>query len=97
MAESDHYFAKPIASETGLHILKRGATVSSEMLAFERVKEQLQARMVQEATAKVRQAALEKIEKEYPIAAPSAETLEGWRQDLLKQATAGEPAKASAP
>ena len=89
--------SEPIASETGLHILKRGATVSSEMLAFERVKEQLQARMVQEATAKVRQAALEKIEKEYPIAAPSAETLEGWRQDLLKQATAGEPAKASAP
>ena len=85
----------PIASETGLHILKRGAMVAAEALDFERVREQLRQRMVQEAMAKVRQAALEKIEKEYPVETPSAEALEAWRQELLKQASsnpAGAPA-----
>ena len=80
--------SEPIASETGLHVLKRGATVAAEMLSFERVAEQLRARMVQEANAKVRQAAMEKIEKEYPVAGPSAEALETWRQELLRQSTA---------
>ena len=77
--------SEPIASQTGLHVLKRGATVAAEMLSFERVADQLRARMVQEANAKVRQAAIEKIEKEYPIDMPSSETLETWRQDLAKQ------------
>ena len=77
--------SEPIASETGLHILKRGATVAAEMLSFERVAAQLRVRMVQEASAKVRQAAIEKIEKEYPIDKPSDAALETWRQDLLKQ------------
>jgi parvulin-like peptidyl-prolyl isomerase len=79
--------SEPIASESGLHILKRGATVDAEMLDFERVREQLRSRMVQEAMAKVRQAAIDKIEKEYPVEAPSVEVLENWRQDLIKQAT----------
>ena len=78
--------SEPIASETGLHVLKRGATVAAEMLDFERVREQLRARMVQEAMAKVRQAAIEKVEKEYPIAAPAADALEAWRQTLIKEA-----------
>ena len=86
--------SEPIASETGLHIVKRGTTVAAEMLSFERVEEPLRARMVQEAMAKVRQAAIEKIEKEYPIAAPPANALETWRQDLLKQSA---PAAASLP
>ncbi len=86
--------SEPIASETGLHILKRGAVVGAEMLEFERVREQLRQRMVQEAMAKVRQAAIEKIEKEYPVETPAAEALETWRQELLKQAT---PPAASAP
>jgi parvulin-like peptidyl-prolyl isomerase len=77
--------SEPIASETGLHILKRGATVAAEMLSFERVAEQLRLRMVQEANATVRQAAIEKIEKEYPFAMPSSDALESWRQDLAKQ------------
>lgn len=79
--------SEPIASETGLHVLRRGATVDAEMLDFERVREQLRARMVQEAGAKVRQAAIEKIEKDYPIDTPAEDALDSWRQDLLKQAT----------
>ncbi len=92
--------SEPIASETGLHIVKRGAMVAAEMLSFERVEEPLRARMVQEAMAKVRQAAIEKIQKEYPIEAPPADALETWRQDLLKQsapAAASPPPAAAAP
>ena len=87
--------SEPIASETGLHILKRGATVEAEMLDFERVREQLHARMVQEAMTKVRQAAIEKIEKEYPIEAPAADALEAWRQELIKEATPVAPPAAA--
>jgi hypothetical protein len=50
--------------------------------------------MVQEAVAKVRQAAIDKIEKEYPVDTPAAETLETWRQELKAQAA---PAAAEAP
>ena len=92
--------SEPIASETGLHVLKRGATVGAEMLSFERVAEQLRVRMVQEANAKVRQAAIEKIEKEYPIEMPAPEALETWRGDLVKQsapAPANSPPAAAAP
>jgi hypothetical protein len=64
------------------------------MLDFERVREQLRARMVQEAMAKVRQAAIEKIEKEYPVEAPAEAALESWRPDLIKQAA---PAAAATP
>lgn len=88
--------SEPIASETGLHILKRGATVGAETLEFERVREQLRQRMVQEAMAKVRQAALEKIGKEYPVETPSAEALEGWRKELLAQAAPATAAPAAA-
>ena len=87
--------SEAIASETGLHVLKRGATVAAEMLDFERVREQLRARMVQEAMAKVRQAAIEKVEKEYPIEAPAADALEAWRQALIKE-VASVPAAAPA-
>ena len=87
--------SEPIASETGLHVLKRGATVAAEMLDYERVREQLRARMVQEAMAKVRQAAIEKVEKEYPIEPPAADALQAWRQALIKEA-ASVPAAAPA-
>ena len=83
--------SEPIASDTGLHILKRGTQVAAETLSFERVEEQLRARMVQEAMAKVRQAAIEKIAKEYAIATPSAQQLETWRQALLTPAAAATP------
>lgn len=87
--------SEAIASETGLHVLKRGATVAGEMLDFERVREQLRARMVQEAMAKVRQAAIEKVEKEYPIEAPAADALEAWRQALIKEAASASAAAAA--
>ena len=83
--------SEPIASETGLHVIKRGALVAGETLTLERVKDSLRQRMVQEAVLKVRQAAMDKIEKEYPVADPAAEPLESWRQALRKPAAASAP------
>ncbi|MEX2482027.1 MAG: peptidylprolyl isomerase [Gammaproteobacteria bacterium] len=61
----------PVATETGLHILKRGAVVESDMLEFEVVAGEIRERLRNEAVAKVRQAALEKIEAEYPVDGPT--------------------------
>ncbi len=85
----------PVATATGLHIIKRGPVVEGELLDFEEVKANIRERLVREATLKLRQAAIEKIAEEYPVAAP-AEDLENWRQDLLGGGTVT-PAPAKAP
>lgn len=87
--------SEPIASESGLHVIKRGAVVASETVPFERVHDQLRARMAQEAAAKVRQAAIEKMGKEFPVSVPPDDTLGAWRDDLAKAPAAGETAEAA--
>ena len=77
----------PIATESGLHILKRGGIVEEEHLEFDAIKGNIRQRLVREAAIKVRQAAIEKISEEYPVEAPQAD-LESWRESL--QAQAGE-------
>ncbi len=74
----------PIASETGLHIIKRGDIVEQESLDFDNVRAKVRERMVREAVQKVRQAALEKISEEFPVKAPT-EDIESWRESLLKR------------
>jgi len=81
--------SKPIATETGLHILKRGPIVEADQLAFEAVAEEVRERLRREAMAKVRQAALEKIAEEYPVAAPAAEDAARWRRALQDERPAG--------
>lgn len=80
----------PIASETGLHIIKRGAIVEEENLDFESVKDKIRERLVREAVFKVRQAAVEKIAEEYPVTAPT-DDLENWRDSLLQDKTVAAP------
>ena len=76
--------SEPIASETGLHIIRRGAAVAEEILAYEAVRATIRQRLIQEATIKVRQAAIEKISDEYPVEAPQ-EDFEAWREILAKE------------
>ncbi len=75
----------PIASETGLHIIRRGALIDAEMLPFEDVREQVRERLRREAALKLRQAAVEKITDEYPVAMPESD-LESWRAALREEA-----------
>ncbi len=85
----------PIATDTGLHIIKRGATVEEEVVEFAKVREQIAVRLKREAALKVRQAALEKISAEYPVESPGDE-LEAWRENLLAApATTPTPAAAA--
>ena len=79
--------SEPIATETGLHVLKRGSTVPGELLAFDKVETQLRERLLQEGALKLREAALEKIAEEYPVTAPTDE-LPGWRETLAAEAPA---------
>ena len=84
----------PIATDTGLHILKRGAIVEEEHLDFESIKPNIRQRLVREAAIKVRQAAVEKISEEFPVEAPQAD-LESWRNELRERAAAPAPAAAA--
>jgi len=79
--------AGPIATESGLHIIKRGATVEEEPLAFETIANKIREQLKREAVIKVRQAAIEKISEKYPVAAP-ADDLEKWREALRAERNA---------
>lgn len=80
----------PVASDDGLHIIKRGQAVAAEMLEFEAVAEQVRERLRREAALKIRQAAVEKIADEYPVESPEPD-LEQWRE-RLRSADTIEPA-----
>jgi len=60
----------PIATESGIHIIKRGALIEAEALDFEVVQAQIRDRLRREAALKVRQAAVEKIAEEFPVKMP---------------------------
>ena len=79
--------SQPIATETGLHIVKKGATVAEELVDFESVKNNIRERMKREAAQTVRKAAVEKIGQEFPVSAPQSD-LESWRQTLVEEAAA---------
>ena len=79
--------SQPIATETGLHIIKKGPTVAEELVDFESVKGNIRERLQREAAQKVRQAAVEKIGQEFPVSAPPSD-LESWRQTLVDEAQA---------
>lgn len=71
----------PIATEGGLHIVKRGQIVAEEPLQFAAVEARIRERLRREAAFKVRQAAVEKIAEEFPVAAPT-DDIEAWREQL---------------
>lgn len=83
--------SEPVATESGLHILRRGATVAAEMLEFDKIAPQVRERLLREAAQKVRDAAVEKIVAEFPVDVPSTE-LDAWRSDLADDAPVAAPA-----
>ncbi|MGE0483436.1 MAG: peptidylprolyl isomerase [Gammaproteobacteria bacterium] len=83
----------PIETADGLHIIKRGQAIESEMLAFEAIEPQVRERLRREAALKIRQAALEKIAAEFPVDRGDGDAA-AWRAALEDQpaATAANPA-----
>lgn len=82
--------SEPIASEAGLHLLKRGPTVAGELLAFDTVAANLRERLLRDGAVKLREAALEKIAEQYPVPTP-AEDSATWRARLAADADFAEP------
>lgn len=95
MKEGD--ISHPIRTESGIHIVKRGATVPAQTLAFEDVEVQIRQLLVREAIAQTRAAVLTKIAETYPVSL-DAKSVEQWRQQLkaqpLAQETPGGPSAA---
>ncbi|MGR8921069.1 MAG: peptidylprolyl isomerase [Gammaproteobacteria bacterium] len=73
--------SEPVASASGLHIIRRGAVIDEEQLEFDAVRAGIRQRLVREAALKVRQAAIEKIAEEFPVERPQGD-LESWRESL---------------
>ncbi|MBF8268948.1 MAG: putative peptidyl-prolyl cis-trans isomerase, PpiC-type [Gammaproteobacteria bacterium] len=72
-----------ITSDTGVHLLKRGAIVPKQDVTFEQVQSQIRDLLLQQARAQLRQAIYDQASKTYPVELQDT-TLEEWRQQLLK-------------
>jgi peptidylprolyl isomerase len=87
----------PIETADGLHIIKRGQAIESEMLAFDAVEAQVRERLRREAALKIRQAALDKIAAEFPVDRGEGDAA-AWREALREQpaaaATGADPSAA---
>jgi peptidylprolyl isomerase len=87
MKEND--ISHPIRTESGIHIVKRGATVPAQTLAFEDVQLQIRQLLVREAIVQTRAAVLTKIAETYPVTVDE-KSVEQWRQQLNAQPLAQE-------
>ncbi|MEM7541506.1 MAG: peptidylprolyl isomerase [Pseudomonadota bacterium] len=78
----ENTIAGPIASDTGLHIIKIGALVGGQTLELDNIYQEVRAKLQQEVGNQIRQAAIEKIQDEYPVSGPTEE-VETLRENLL--------------
>ena len=75
--------SEPLKSDTGIHLLKRGAIVPKQDVSFEQVKNQIRDLLLQQARVQLRQAIYDQAGKTYPVDLQE-QTIEEWRQQLLK-------------
>lgn len=82
MKEGD--ISEPIRTNDGYHIVKRGATVVAQSLAFEDIRPEVKKLLVRDAVAKIRQAVIKKVQETYPVSVDTSE-LDKWRSRLRKE------------
>ncbi len=73
--------SKPIESESGFHILKRGRKVGEEKVEFQQVEQQIRQLLLREVQLQLRKAIYAQAQKEYPQPI-SDEKIEEWRLRL---------------
>ncbi len=73
--------SKPVESESGIHILKRGKILKAETLQLSQVKQQIRQLLVNQANAQLRNAIFVQARKEYPQDI-SDKKIEEWRLRL---------------
>jgi len=75
--------SEPIKSDSGFHLLERGAVVPKQDVSFDQVKDQIHELLIKQAKAQLRQAIYNQAAKTYPVDLQE-NTIEQWRQQLLK-------------
>jgi peptidylprolyl isomerase len=78
----------PVRSDAGFHIVKRGATVAAQPLAYEDIKAEVRQLLLRDAVTKIREAALKKITDTYPVNY-EADSIAVWRKKLKSADTSG--------
>jgi len=73
--------SKPIESESGIHIIKRGIILKAEPLKLAQVEQQIRQLLIKQANAQLRNAIFTQARKEYPQDI-SDKKLEEWRLRL---------------
>jgi len=72
----------PVRSDTGFHILRRGATVPAREVTFEEVRDQIANLLTNQVRARLQNAVREQAATSFPVNLDE-ETIEAWRQRLL--------------
>ncbi|MCP5145416.1 MAG: peptidylprolyl isomerase [Gammaproteobacteria bacterium] len=78
---AENAISKPIRSNSGFHIVRRGAVVKGQPLKLQEVAGQIRLLLRRDAEARVRQAVISKIRETYPTSY-AADDLERWRAAL---------------
>jgi peptidylprolyl isomerase len=74
----------PIRTDDGYHIIKRGGTVVAQSLSFDEIRPEVKKLLVRDVVAKIRKAAVKKVQETYPVTVNKAE-LDKWRSRLRKE------------
>jgi parvulin-like peptidyl-prolyl isomerase len=85
----------PVRSDSGIHIVKRGATVPAKTLTFADVEGEIRQLLVREAILQTRAAVLQKIESTYPVGVDE-KLVEQWRRKLQEEPSTGAESKEGA-
>lgn len=78
----------PIKTETGFHVVKRGARVPALNVEFEQVSGQIRQLLLKQVRTQLRQAIYQQAGKTYPVILPEAQ-VEEWRTQLQSKAGGG--------
>ncbi len=81
LALKEGELSKPIESESGFHILKRGRKVAEEKVEFQQVEQQIRQLLQRQVQLQLRNAIYAQAQKEYPQSL-SDEKIEEWRLRL---------------
>lgn len=93
MSEGD--ISHPIKSDTGFHIVRRGATVPAQTLSFDDARADIKQLLIREAIQQTRSAVLQKIQSTYPVQVDD-KNLKSWREQLKQELSAASAAKPAA-
>jgi len=96
LAAGEDKLVGPILTDNGVHILKRGAIVPAQPVAYEQIQPQIRDLLLKQARVQLRQAVFEQARKTYPVDLKDAK-IEEWRLRLRTnlQTTAAAGAKST--